>query len=375
MPSEIRNHVPLSSPRNEPPQNAVDRLAPGGAVTSAASPLGAAPGPSARSRRSALGADPRQGTHTFRAVAVRDAIPPEAVKAVLALRDCTIVNANEALFPKCAQAQKAYMGSIVLAEEFLSGTSGLRVLSKQVYFDSPDHPFLFPGMSEATAVLGLIATKWSVQITNHMEKNGIRNDDGRKVQRVTVSEDFHRSFPAEKDALLAEVDAHFSEWLTLHSRRQRRPENAPPMKISRETAIKSFYADTAPAHGSEAEEWPSQFIQAKKIIRAALFDVPTDANGQVVDNDDYLPPHEERLATCAAALTPYAARMVIGRQISQEVLRAVTPLQEIAARALQRSQRQTDSGPGIPGPADKLILRTAVLNPRIIFSPDAAFSA
>jgi len=305
---------------------------------------------------------------------VRDAILPEAVNAALALRDRTIVRANEALFPKCAQAQKAYMGSIVVAEWYLRGTSGLRALPKQIYFDTPHHPFLFPGMSEATAVLGLIATKWSVQIINHMEKNGIKNDDGRKVQRVTVPEGFNRSFPHEKDALLAEVDAHFSEWLTLHSRFPSRPENAPPRQIPRGAAIKSFYADSAPARGSEAAELPSHFVQAKKIIRAALFDVPTDANGQVVDNDDYLPPHEERLATCAAALTPYAARMVIGRQISQEVLRAVTPLQEMAARASQRSQRRADAGPAIPGPAEKLILRTAVLNPRIIFSPDDAAS-
>ena len=34
MPSEIRNHLPLSSPRNEPQQDA-DRLVPGGAVTPA----------------------------------------------------------------------------------------------------------------------------------------------------------------------------------------------------------------------------------------------------------------------------------------------------------------------------------------------------
>jgi len=86
-----------------------------------------------------------------------------------------------------------------------------------------------------------------------------------------------------------------------------RPEAAAPLTISTEPAVKLFYADAAPLHGAEPENLPSRFVQAKTLIKAALFDNPADANGQAVENDDVLPLAEAKFAICARALAPHAA--------------------------------------------------------------------
>ena len=295
---------------------------------------------------------------------MRGAVTPDILR-VLALRGRTIVEANEALFPKCAQARKAYMANIDFAAEHILCTSGLNLLRNRTYEEWNANLFRVPGMPEAVTALGLIATKWSVQIINHMEKNGSRNDEGREVEPLTVPEDFHLSFSHEKDALLAAVDAYFSEWITLHNRCQAGAENAPPNAIPRETAIKLFYTDPAPDHGSEPQELPHNFVQAKRIIRAALFDAPVDIDNVGDDNEEL---QHEMLSICSGILAPNAARMVLGRNVSQEVLQAVTPLKEIAAR----SHRQPGSRSEIQSAADLLILRTSRLNPRITLRAAAA---
>ena len=359
---DARNTAPPIDRRHGP----VNTSPSGDANTARSARFEALPGPSPRSRAPSRTTDPRQRVPRIRGTAQREAIPSEAIPWLLNLRDSTVRRANKPLFSACIQAQMGCEGSIGLAERYIKCITGLHAFSKQTYSEPPDPPFVVHGMKEATVVLALIATRWGVETARYAEKHRMQEGDAKDVRAAAVPPDFFCTFAREKEELLAEVDAHFAEWLNRFTRAQPRDSE---LSLTHSKAIERYSVEREGDRVWRATEYPQQFIEAKNLIKAALAVPPTQMNGgPAAVNPADLSPREEMTLRCAEALAPNCAAMIIGRQIFNEILRTPKPLQGTAARVLQRGDTQMESRPPqASSPAGRLILRTALLHPRIVF--------
>jgi len=365
MPQAISRHARNVAAPTDRRHDAANTSPSGAANATRSARFEALPGPSPRSRATSRTTDPRQRVPTMRGAAQREAIPSAAIPWVLNLRDSTVRLANKPLFSACVQAQMGCQGSVGLAERYIRCITGLHAFSKQTYSEPPDPPFVVYGMKEATVVLALIATKWGVETARYAEKHRMQEGDAKNVRAAPVPPNFFCTFAREKEELLAEVDAHFAEWLNRFTRAQPRDSG---LRLTHSKAIERYGAEREGDRVWQGAEYPQQFTEAKNLIKAALAVPPTEMNGgPAAVNPADLSPREEMALRCAEALAPNCADMIIGRQIFNEILRTPKPLRETAARVLQRGDTQMESRPQASSPAGRLILRTALLNPRIVF--------